>query len=228
MAIRNVLLGGATDWADGEPLKQVDLNDTMNAAAEKVQELTAFWLNSYLNDTYDDFESYSTGNMATNTNWTVTLATTGNTPTCTVQSSTNAGGSGKELKLYAPGKTTGSIPQSASAAIQSKLIPTGRHVFFRIAFNTNSTSDGSFIVKAGGSGGTTIFTYSGGSTSIFPAANVVLIAKSNSTYDVYVNNSYVANVASNIIYVISSIYDHDGRSTNVYVDDFKISKHSVF
>lgn len=55
MAIKNTALGG-TDWGAEEAINNTDLNDTIDAAVSKIQQLSAFWLNDELYDVYDDFD----------------------------------------------------------------------------------------------------------------------------------------------------------------------------
>ena len=49
MAIRNNGLGG-TDWINNEVMKSVDVNDTFDVLTNKVQTLTAFWMNPALSE----------------------------------------------------------------------------------------------------------------------------------------------------------------------------------
>ena len=70
MAIKNTNLGG-TDWVTDETLYSADLNDTFDAAFEKIQTISNFWLNSDLYSVYDDMESYSIGAFTTNAKWSV-------------------------------------------------------------------------------------------------------------------------------------------------------------
>ena len=112
MAIRNASLGGS-DWGN-EELTSTDLNDTFDAVVNKVQTLSAFWLNSDLYDVYDDFDSYSTGAFTTNTNWTVSLSQTGyEIAYANISNTQNAGGSTNELHLYT-GRTFSNSGSSTS------------------------------------------------------------------------------------------------------------------
>lgn len=56
MAVKNTNLGG-TDWAFKDNLESQDLNDTFNALTEKIQTLSAFWLNPDLSQPYLDLST---------------------------------------------------------------------------------------------------------------------------------------------------------------------------
>jgi len=104
MAIRNIELGGASDWSDGQVLDDDDLNDTFDAVSDRSQSLSAFWLNTDLYAVWDDFEDETLGTYTTDTEWTITITTAGATATGTadiIVGTINAGG--KELRLSATG-----------------------------------------------------------------------------------------------------------------------------
>ncbi len=230
---------GGTYGATSNNLSSTDLNDTFDKAFNYIRTLTFFWLNSDLYSVYDDFESYSVGNMATNTNWTVTItpAAAGGTHTCAVASSTTAGGSGKELVLTAQPAQSGGSTQIGTVKIASKLIPANSHIFARVALH-----DGSNHNAAPGSeyyfslNGTTWYSFLGGNNNMpyswILYAEVKVIAKGSDNYDMYVGGYKMAsnvNVPSAQLYIklISTTVAGYSGVGYLYLDDVRISQYTV-
>ena len=239
MAIKNINLGGGSNWAALSNLSSTDLNDTFDAAANKIKSLSTFWLNSYLYTVYDDFESYSVGNMATNTNWTVTITPSGSggTHTCAVASSTTAGGTGKELVLTAQPAQSGGSTQVGTVQIASKLIPLNSHVFARLAVydgsNHNAAPGSEYYFSLDGS---TWYSFISPQSNM-PAqgtlyAEVKIIARGSNYYDAYVGGYKVANnvnVPAMKLYIklISTTVAGYSGVGYIYLDDVRISQYTA-
>jgi hypothetical protein len=230
MAIKNTALGG-TNWA-GEELKAVDLNDTFNAAVSKIQSLSAFWLNTDLYDVFDDFESYSVGNFATGVKW--TLTTSGSGSNATIVSSTNSGGSGKELKLL--GDLSNANDQTVT--VYSNTLSNNKHTFVRCYSNlfTTRAATTSFTVSIDGTNYFTVASCSAVdiASAIVENANstslIFVVAKGSDVYDLYIGGKNVqadVNVANLEIYFRLS-YDYisatASRTPAVYIDDVRQAK----
>lgn len=245
MAIKNTLLGG-TDWVGKEHFKSEDLNDTFNALTGKIQTLSAFWLNDELYDVYDDFESYDVGSFTTNDKWDVTISAS---PSCvaetTIELSTQAGGTSKELRLNSA--TTGTANTNAQVTVSTNNLEQGKHFYCKCRFVQNK-------------GGTTetyqnlhtaIITFSGTNYALVNEAilgyrgdvpgdllshifEVKVISKGVNNYDFYVNQILVG---SNINTTTPSVSFFGkvrspfgvtrGSSVFCYIDDVRVSKFSV-
>ena len=239
MAIRGSALGG-TDWGN-EGLTYTDLNDTFNALTNKVQTLTTFWLNSDLYEVYDDFESYSTGNFETNAKWDITITLTsggtGNYGTSTIESSTAAGGTGKELKLFAYGNYQYSGYRNATVTAVSNDLPSNKHVFTRLYYgNNNARWASNSVIQVGLNSYQTIYQIPSNVDSqvSYPFVNSLLlvIAKGGNYYDVYVGGKLIqSNVYTTSPQLQFRVFSQSGNSTGsrsqLHIDDVRISKGSV-
>jgi hypothetical protein len=233
MAIKNTELGG-TDWVINEVVTPTDLNDTMNAAVNKVLTTTAFWLNNELYDVYDDFESYSTGAFTTNTNWTITITTTAGSPTLSsvIESSNQwLEGTSKLLVLTASASTASGF---GSVVATSNGLGTNKHFFAKIRFTADSQFSGTtcgLFIQIGNISEVTII--NSGALKRDNYLYLIGIAKGDGYYDVYLGSQKIISnlqttVAPNIKIrtVISSDASTSG-SVTFRIDDVRVSKGTV-
>jgi mRNA-degrading endonuclease toxin of MazEF toxin-antitoxin module len=209
------------------------LNDTFDAAVNKIKSLSVFWLNSFLYTTYDDFSGYANGSFTTNTNWDITLTTNAQTNvTCAVATSTSAGGSNKELVTTVTKTNTGT---SGDALVKAINLTANRHKFARIyvsgttggassannhiiateiSFNKGSNYDSLVSVTATDDVTTcNVFTH------------VLVIAKGGNEYDCYVGGKLIRTVtdASFQLWFKVNCGASGGGSTVLYMTDFRES-----
>ena len=219
------------DVFEREVLLSGDLNDTFDALANKVNTLTTFWLNDDLYDVYDDFESYSVGAFTTNAKWVVTTNTvSGGSASATINSSTNAGGTGKELALNMTGSNNISNNQTVTIAFAD--FPLNQHVFMRLwSSYSKSTSGGTVTFRFKiNSTNYTINTYTANGTTATPLS-LLLIAKGSGVYDVYSTCSKL--IASDVDLTSATVaielyaFESTTNAKNVYVDDVRVSKGTV-
>lgn len=201
-----------------------ELNATFDAAVNKIKNLSAFWLNSYLYSIYDDFESYSVGAFTTNSKWTVTTHVDGGGPTatCTISSSTTAGGSGKEVVLSVSSSNT-----NGSYSILSTLLKAAnKHFRIKCAYNINAIN--------ANTGGIGIF-FTIGSQSYYEIdrleyngvrnglLDILVVAKGSNAYDVYTAGkkvfSNVTEATPTLYFKVSSNGGSAGTSAQMYLDD---------
>jgi len=250
MTVKNINLGGASNWVSLENLSSTDLNDTFNAAFNKIQTLTNFWLNAELHTVYDDFTGYSTGAMATNTNWTVTASSTGTggtvTNSCTVVASNLAGGtSGRELELYADVDGSG-VARTSTIEVTSKLLADNKHkhcVFLLTPFPGNSNDTFTVTITATlyfGSQTLSLFsqTLKNNANSYVPSGVygqfiVDVVALGSGNYDVYVNGyKRFSNVAEADPQLGFKAYSQENSTARtggmkIYIADFLESAYAV-
>ena len=186
MAIRNVGLGGATDWSNGEILEAPDLNDTFDAGTSKIQTLTTFWLNSDLYDVYDDFESYSVGAFTTNDDWTISTSGGGSPGASIVEGDLFETGSEKYLRFGANSFSSSHVGTTTASAI-TKNLSQNKHKHIKLSYElhgyigavTTSTQ-----VRLGSSSTITLVS-NAGQTTVTGFVDLLVIAKGNNLYDVY-------------------------------------------
>jgi hypothetical protein len=237
MAIRNDLLGGS-DWEEKNLLTSQDLNDTFNAAVNKVQTLTAFWLNPELYDVYDDFESYSVGAFTTNAKWTVS-------GTASIASEDFGEGTTKVCRLNPSITTSG--PTTTNISITSLGLLDNRHTFAKIKIfsfrnGTNNSQHQTILkFKLGEQTTKTIFIASAGgvlnsdSTSIVEVYfNILVLAKGSNKYDVYANSKLIysgVTEADPNIFIEATASTNNSNTSTVYlttsIDDVRQSKGTV-
>jgi len=162
-----------------------------------------FWLDSELYDVYDDFSSYSTGTLSTNTNWTIIDADTYGT--ATIVTSANAGGDGtQELDLSAIAHDYGGGNyQTETVEIRTNLLGVDKHKYFFMkcfAAEYSSAWDGGTIQIKIGSSGTyyTLLTVSSGGANgsygnVTTLSSIIVIAKGSNTYDLFFNGNLIAS-----------------------------------
>lgn len=234
-----------TTVTETEKLTNEDLNDTFDAAFEKIQQLSAFWLNTELYDVYDDFDSYSVGSFTTNTEWTITLDSIGTYPgagSSDIVASTNAGGTSQELRLGARGNATGTSAGMGSATAEAINLDANKHTWFRYKPNFQGygrTYSAYFRVKVGNStdGFTTITTRDANENSdeVTTKLNFIndflVVAKGNDQYDVYSTGELVEENLSLPnglnIQLIQYVNADDSNWHYVYIDDVRQSKSTV-
>lgn len=224
------------DVFEREVVKAVDINDTFDALVNKVQTLTAFWLNDELYDVYDDFESYSVGAFSSNAKWDVNIINGGSAD---IVLSTVSGGTSKELRF---GRTTSSSSDTGdtSGAILKMIdYPSNKHAFMRVALggSTSGPSGGvlehrvrtevSFNKGTNYDDALNFSSSSGtlGSSSGFTTIHVV--AKGSDQYDCFIGGKLVRTVTDGSfeIWIRGTL----GRISNVsssqtYIDDVRVSK----
>lgn len=239
MSIRNDELGG-TDWGN-EELTSQDLNDTFDAAVNKIQTLSAFWLNDEIYSVYDDFESYSLGSFATQGNWTINLVPSAYTATSNIVSSTLAGGTSQELRLYLARPDTASYTTQSAEAIVD--LDNNKHTMFRCYMSVYRRDAGAGTIGAGAvisignstDGWTTIKSIGAVSEqTITDKPAIMVIAKGSDVYDVYLNYDKVVSDVTLTNGLQLRFYEAFGsiRYTQldyyIYVDDIRQSKTAIF
>jgi hypothetical protein len=245
MAIRNITLGGGSNFGS-ETLTSDDLNDTFEAAANKLKTMSAFWLNSYFYTVFDDFESYSVGAFTTGTKWTVATSGTGShTESVTIASSTNAGGSGKEL-ILSTSTGGGSSNDYSRCQLTSNTFSANKHKFLKLFCDVDSgTGTGALTTSIaisfnGGTNYDTVFTggkpgTSGGAVARGSAyMEVHMVATGSNGFDCYVGGKLIRSVTAaspQIIIRTQSTSDNAVSSASihflVYIDDVMESAYSV-
>jgi len=241
MAIRNIALGGASDFAYQEkPISSTDMNDTFDAAMTKIQSLSAFWLNSELYDVYDDFEGYSVGAFTDNSKWDITLTSGVNASgSASIASSTNAGGSGKELVLTGQ---SGSDSNTGAASAKTLTLTSNKHTFakFKLTWSStrysnscswyiyfgNATDGWSTVYSAGASGGDVT---DRAALQDDPANTVLVVAKGSNVYDVYyggkkILSSVTKTNGAQLEFGVSRAGYGVSGTMYMYIDDVRQSK----
>jgi hypothetical protein len=239
MAVKNTLLGG-TNWATKEFFRSQDLNDTFDAAVNKVRTLTAFWLNDELYDVYDDFESYTAGDFTTNSNWTVSLSTTllGQATASIGTSNSVTGTSNKILTITARGDAGVSTGGSATVVLTSLQIPNNKHVYIPIVkggfvSTTGSPSNPQEIqIKLGTGSYIDVFMAPG--TNERHRGDVptyfLIIYKGGNLFDIYYGPRKIAtNYSSTTSNFQIRIYGNgvNGTNQNLKIGDILLSKGTV-
>lgn len=226
MAIRNTnFTGSTTNWAQGDKLLSTDLNDTFDAAFSLITTLTTFWLNSDLQTVYDNFDSYSVGAFTSNAKWTV--ATTN--ASAAVASSTNAGGSDKEIVLTCSNSTGG----SASITSLGLTDDTHKSIKMKCTSTAGGNSDASTSIELQFGGvDYTVASWSGPDNVTMSAyCGILIIALGSNNYDIYVGSSKIAsnvNTADPNIRLKLNKTSVSNTDTNVlYIDDVVESSGSV-
>jgi hypothetical protein len=224
-----------------EVVKAEDMNDTIDAMVNKVQTLTAFWLNSELYDIYDDFDSYSTGTFTTNDKWTVTATKTGSgaaISNISILESQLAGGSGKELYIRSQANLSGGNTAGMNVKVETKEFPKNRHIFARIRSKVEqsriATSSEVRLVFGG-----TNYVFDFGFEQDVQHTNMPhryfnlnVIAKGNDLYDIYIGGFKVAENKENTtgqwaLEVRASGNTSNGHDWRVHFDDVLYSKGEV-
>lgn len=225
MANKNTLLGG-TDWANNDNISHTDLNDTFNAAWDKIRTLSTFWLNSDLYTVYDDFDTEDVGSITTNTKWTF-ASQNGDTA---VAASTNAGGATRELVLTA----TDTADNLDTASAVSKLLLANHHTFVKLYCSTGA---GGFATntcnvrfsKAGG-----YYAIVSGRGNNF-ASLIHVINTDTGDYDLYIAGKLVAQYAAiadanaQIEFTVTAKDEGsaDTAASTMYIDDIRQSSHTA-
>ena len=223
MAIKVVDLGGTEGWTEKEVVKAIDLNDTFNAMVDKLQTLTAFWLNDFLYDVYEDFDSYSVGDFTSNTKWDVS-----GTGSCSIENSQVAGGTTNELYIDT---------YQNNMTVTSLLIPSNRHIFARLNWSyfigaTNGSITQTFSIGNDTDGFSDVRHYyiSSYRKEANSEANVLIIAKGDNKYDAYWGGKKVLSDLELLNGCQLKFYVAHATSTGYsrwYIDDVRVSKGSV-
>ena len=235
MAVKNIRLGGADEFENKKPINAEDLNDTFDAAVDKVQTLTTFWLNDFLYDVYDDFESYSVGEFTSNAKWDFTTtvnAGSGLTLSGDIQSSNPwLEGTTKSILLTC---NTGSAAGNGTVVLESKTIPNDRHIFAKYSydsFNEFSGASLSLFFQLGNISEYTI--YSGGTGSRGKSGWLFCRAKGAGFYDVYIDGLLIINNLettsdNNFRITLNALSNSSNTGTSSFrLDDVRVSKHEV-
>ena len=237
MAIKNTLLGG-TDWVGKEHFKTEDLNDTFNALTEKIQTLTTFWLNDFLYDVYDDFESYDVGAFVSNDKWDVSTTQEGGSLNCNIQAST-INDTGKEL-YFNTDTWSGSTTYTNTVTVTSQLIQPNKHIFLKFATEVQaySTTSAATVIGLKIKFGSQSFlnSFSLGAKDMNKTSKIYntffVVALGNNKYDVYLGSkkvfSDIEEITPQITLEISTFNTSaTGRRAWAYIDDIYQSKHEV-
>ncbi len=233
MANKNTALGG-TDWTDSEGITTTDLNDTFDAAAEKIKGLTTFFLNSFLYDVWDDFDSYSLGTFTTNTLWDITnTAPSGITSTSEIIASTiNA--SGRSLKLTTT--TTGTATVNGGSVAFTKTLTANKHTSCKIKYSASSLSAGGMynriIISVGNpTDGWTTCSTKGNMGSVTDTQWFYIVANGSGNYDVWIGAEKTEvnslTIAAQLKIETSVNETNISRYANVEIDDVYQSGGSV-
>ena len=207
-----------------EIIQSDDLNNTFDAMVDEVQGLAGFYLTSTLYDVYDNFDSYADGDSPSGTLWN----TSG---TVIVKTSTNAGGSGNELRLGLV--ATGSNTSTATA----KNLTANRHTWFRlyahgVTYGTVSHAVSAIISFDSGSNYDTVMATSA-SDDIYSAtalSTILVVAKGSDVYDCYIGGKKVRTVTNSSFEIIIQANHNSGNAGSycyVYIDDVRQSKSDV-
>lgn len=228
MAIKNTNLGG-TNWTSTDYMASADINDTFNEAYERIISSPSFWMSSTLYDVYDNFDSYATSTIATNTNWTITVAN-GGVASVVVSNNANGGSTGKELKLEAAAATT-----TPTALALSKLLTANRHTHVKLAITmAGDTAVEPISVTVSYNSGTTNYNVMTGQQrqgTLTVYTDFTAIAKGSNVYDLYIGGRLVASgvtIATPQFRIYISTGDPAASaSATVFVDDVVQSKVSI-
>ncbi|MFW5889461.1 MAG: hypothetical protein ACOC3Z_00615 [Nanoarchaeota archaeon] len=234
MAIKNTNLGG-TDWTNEEQLKSLDLNDTFDAAFNKIQTLSTFWLNDELYEVYDDFDSYSTGTFATEdtTKWTITTTTNA---TATISNTQNAGGTTNELKISVTSPDTSS-PDGyyGTTAVTTNLVA-NRHTYARLYWtgkNAGSLSDFATIWVGFNNSFSVLYNFPDDmAQNVGNYIDVIIINTGDGDYDLYLSGKKIASYSG-----VSAInaqlsfrvraFGEENQNAELYIDDVRQSGFDV-
>lgn len=233
---------GGTDWLSTDSALYNDLNDTFDAVYKATTTLTAFWLNDFLYDVYDDFDSYSTGSFTTNTKW--NIATSSEAPDANgfadIQTST-INTSGKELKLTSRGEASGG-PYEGKVILTSLLLGANKHTFLKIkntiGQTTESTDAISTIIEVGNTtdGWTIVKQIDNESLSTYQSKGsefeleLKIFAKGDNDYDVYCDLiPTTVNLTTALQIRITNLTDVDSDTilNTTIIDDVRQSKYPV-
>lgn len=223
-----------------EKLTAADLNDTFDAAVTKIQSLSAFWLNSDLYDVYDDFDSYSTGTLTTNTNWTVFDNSTGSDwgSNVEISATTYAGGTSKELLIEGTNDNN-ATGDNLDVGVTSRALENNKHVFagYYISdlWRTLSDTDDRPMYQVSIDGGSNYYnvcekgyTYNGD----ILYGSILVVALGSDNYDLYIGRKKVqsnVNVAdleiTFRIYVVNAVGAPGANAySRWYIDDIRQAK----
>lgn len=222
-----------TAVAEKEVFTSTDVNDTFDALFVKVQTLSTFWLNSDLYSVYDNFNSYTTGAITSNTNWTFT-------GTAEISATTNAGGDTKELLLTATAPATSTVTATAS----TKLLNDNRHTFARIYISTNGISNNTisgFAAVRFANTGSYYNILNWGTTGVQAqtvVSNIMVHCTGSGNYDLYIGGKKMASY-SGVSAANAQILDirasattsgvaSTDATTHVYVDDVRQTAQDVY
>jgi hypothetical protein len=232
MAIRNTALGG-TDWSANElGLSSTDLNDTFDSLVTKVSGLSTFWLNTFLTTVYDDFDSYGTGTFVTNTAWLATTTISGGSAVAqiTAETSTEAGGSGKELKMYAVGASSAHF---GTCSVETKTATANTHKSckMKLSITSGGLSASNHVVKLTFNATDYTLVNVNGADNINVTAypNFLIHAKGSNLYDIYAGNTRLATDvnASDPDFKISLVSGTNTDECVLYIDDVVESSGTV-
>jgi len=234
MAVKNTNLGG-TDWTDGDILYAADLNDTFDAATNKIQTLSTFYLNGSLSTVHEDFESYNTGSWAA-PGWTLGSTTEGEgagSYSFRIISGANYVGSGNEFYIMVQSKTAGAGGGGQVSATTTN-IPSGHNIFYKVYGIVNGNVDdnmqGTISTRVGG---VTVdsrnITGKGGPVKIDTGVLVVAVSGPTVQYDIYKGGGIFVGSSNTCQIAISAQRDADDTNFSyMVIDDITISKSSVY
>ena len=207
-------VGGTTEQThtQGEPIRMnitaeywQDMNDTIDALSNKVNTLTAFWLNDELYDVYDDFDTYGTGESPSSSLWGTAISDTGdataNVKTILTEASTQTGNDTNELNMkITPDNFDGG--SNTTMTLTTTSFDTNKHAFGTFAFGGGQGIRAVAITMTVGAGNGT----DGWSDTTLPniivsnddiidhnslSNSILVIAKGSNTYDIYINSKKV-------------------------------------
>ncbi len=237
MAIKNTALGG-TDWVDNDYMSATDVNDTFDAAVDKIKSLSAFWLNSFLFDTYDNFDSYSVGAWVNNSLWTYANSgdASNSTRSITVASTTFAGGSGKEI-VFSVNINGGTGGAWSCADFYTPTVTANRHWFARInqaLVTAGSSTNGQkveFSINGTNFDILASVDSNGGSGTNSGYCSLFVQAKGSDAYDIWFGGKLIRSVttASPVIFFRVGAYANaaSSQTATVRLDDVYYSKADV-
>jgi len=213
MAIKNTNLGG-TDWATNDYLLSTDLNDTFDAAYDKLKEKTTFWRLSEWYTVYDSFASVVSSSL-----W----STSGSV----VHSATNLAGGD------ASGEAKVSVGRNSTSYIVSNALPNNKNAYhFKGYFVTipGSTSGNlHYIMYFRQRNGTLTQMFDSSTFNANPTLSfyfsILVVKTASDTYDVYMGGKNLVTISDSDLEFGIAISDNqtsanDGSAT-VYIDDVR-------
>jgi len=197
--------------------------NALNGFSGVVSSLPWFF-DSRFYEVYENFDSYSTGAFASNTNWTI-----GGSGNATISATQNAGGTTNELYLYGGGGN--------DKTATTLVLKPNRHTYARVycyAYLLGSNTSSYYCAVRFGNTGSYYNFLSGGSSGVHEInvlSSVLVIANGNNNYDLYVGGKLVASysdVTEANAQLDFKAYGASGVSTSgqghLYIDDVRQSK----
>lgn len=215
MAIKNTLFGG-TDWNDAEVLETVDVNDTFDAAYNKIIEKTTFWNDSEWFTVYDSFAASVAAGK-----WDIS-------GTVAWSNTSNAGGDASgEAKLT---QVAGTI---SSSHIISNALPQNKNAYhfkgrvLTVAGNTGGNLH--YILSFRERDGTNTTMWNDGQQNTNVSKNfyfsILVLKTAADTYDVYMGGKMIVTISDADLEIGLRISNSQTSANNgsatIFMDDVR-------